>query len=177
MIVGSDGKLPPGIHHRAPLSADEKVRVREALATLAESDFGLTAEAVVQAARDPKSPLHALFDWDTKRAAERYWLIEARAIIVSFKYTMVTTTTTYQLPQYVRNPRAPADRQGYVSVDQMRTDTDLAHEHLLAEFARVRSALDRARGYAVTLGHEHEIDELIEQVVGIRSVFDQPAAA
>jgi hypothetical protein len=168
---------PPSPERRRAPDADEKQRIQAALAEIEHGDYGLTCEAVIEAARSPASPLHALFEWDTARAAQQHWLVQAREIICTYRVKTVTSTTTYAVPYYARNPRAPSDQQGYVTVDQLRTDADLAHEHLIAEFSRVRSALDRARGYAVTLGHAAEIDALIESVVGIRAQLEDRDAA
>jgi hypothetical protein len=41
----------------------------------------LTPPAVVDAARNPRSPLHRHFEWDDTKAAEAYRLDQARAII------------------------------------------------------------------------------------------------
>lgn len=172
-------KLPPAAAptRRKAADADDKLVIRAALAALEQGEYGLTCEAVIEAARDERSPLHALFEWDTTRAAHQHWLVQAREIICTYRVKTVTSTTTYAVPYYARNPKAPADQQGYVTVDQLRTDTDLAREHLIAEFGRVRSALDRARGYAVTLGREQDVDALIERVVGIRAQVDDRDAA
>lgn len=65
------------------------VRITEAavaeLHAIAETKGLLTAEAVLDAARNKASALHPLFTWDTKRAAELRRLDEARAIIMSVK--------------------------------------------------------------------------------------------
>jgi hypothetical protein len=162
---------------RKAADADDKRLIQETLAALEQDEYGLTCEAVIEAARDPKSPLHRLFEWDLGRAAHQHWIVQAREIIVAYRVKVVTSTVTYELPYHVRNPRAPSDRQGYVTVDQLRTDVDLANEHLIAEFGRVLSALERARGYAVTLGRASEIDSLMERIVGIRRQIDDRDAA
>lgn len=47
----------------------------------------LTAEAVVEAARDEDSPLHASFTWDNSEAAAKWRLHQARNLIrVSVRY-------------------------------------------------------------------------------------------
>jgi hypothetical protein len=157
--------------------ADAKQRIQDALAQIERGEYGLTAEAVVEAARDAKSPLHALIDWDLQRAAYQHWVVQAREIICTYRVKTITTTTTYKVPYYVRNPKAPADQQGYVTVDELRTDEDLKRAHVDAELSRARSALDRARGYALTLGLASEIDGLIERIVGLRTWFDDRNAA
>lgn len=168
---------PTPAPRRKAADADAKSRIQETLAELDRGEYGLTCEAVIEAARDPRSPLHGLFEWDLGRAAYQHWIVQAREVITTYRVKTTTSTMVFEVPFYARNPKAPADRQGYVSIDRMRTDEDLAREHLLAEFGRVRSALDRARGYAVTLGHAGDVDGLIANVVGIRRQLDDRDAA
>lgn len=57
-------------------------RIGEALAQIASANAGrLTPLAVVEAARDRKSPLHRHFEWDDAKAAEAYRLDQAREIV------------------------------------------------------------------------------------------------
>jgi hypothetical protein len=57
-------------------------RIGAALAKIAEDGHGrLTPNAVVEAARNPRSPLHRHFEWDDAKAAEAYRLDQAREII------------------------------------------------------------------------------------------------
>lgn len=46
-----------------------------------ENDSTLTAPAVLEAARPKDAPLHPAFEWDIKKAANEYHLIQARQII------------------------------------------------------------------------------------------------
>lgn len=50
------------------------------LKALADND-NLSPESVLNSARDENSPLHNLFEWDDKVAAEKYRLNQARQII------------------------------------------------------------------------------------------------
>lgn len=57
-------------------------KIGQALAKIAEDCGGrLTPPAVVEAARNDKSPLHRHFEWDDAKAAQSYRLDQARAII------------------------------------------------------------------------------------------------
>lgn len=57
-------------------------RIGEELAKLADAHAGrLTPQAVVEAARAPKNPLHPHFEWNDKVAAEGFRLDQARNII------------------------------------------------------------------------------------------------
>ena len=52
-------------------------------------DLKTTPEDVVKKARDPGSELHKCFDWNDTTAAEKYRLIQARAILRSIVYVEV----------------------------------------------------------------------------------------
>lgn len=57
-------------------------KIGEALAIITERSGGhLVPNAVVKAAKDPKSPLHHHFEWKDTIAAEKYRLDQARALI------------------------------------------------------------------------------------------------
>lgn len=48
-------------------------------------ESGLTAERILDHARDINSPLHSLFDWDDSSAAQKYRLHQARIVINEIK--------------------------------------------------------------------------------------------
>lgn len=85
-VVGTaDGRMP-----------DEQARIiRAELERIAgRSDLeGLTTEMVVEAAKDPSSPLHGFFTWDLAEAAAKQWLAEARKLISSVRYVVVSQDT------------------------------------------------------------------------------------
>lgn len=94
--------------------------VREALERIAKDDTDglIEAEAVVEAASDPESPLHRYFTWDDNEAAHQYRLVQARHLIAR-----VTVTRVQPAPQYV-NVRI-GQRRGYVSTERAVADPDL----------------------------------------------------
>lgn len=62
----------------------------------------LKAEAVVQAARNPDSPLHESFTWDDDEAAERWRLHQARNLIrVSVEYLNVPGSDPIKVSAFV----------------------------------------------------------------------------
>jgi hypothetical protein len=85
-VVGTaDGRMP-----------DEQARIiRAELERLAGNPdlAGLTTEMVVEAAKDPVSPLHGFFTWDLAEAAAKQWLNEARRLIQSVRYVVVSQDT------------------------------------------------------------------------------------
>lgn len=85
-VVGTaDGRMP-----------DEQARiVRAELERIAGNAdlIGLTTDAVVEAAKDPTSPLHGYFTWNIQEAARKQWLVEARKLIQSVRYVIVSQET------------------------------------------------------------------------------------
>jgi hypothetical protein len=130
------------------------MKIRAEAIKILEENGRVTAEALVQAARDSAHPLHKEFPWDDKRAAHQHRLDVARRIIASVRIVVTTTTRKVSCVGYVRDPDA-VPRQGYVSVTRLRTERESAREALGAEIARVQSILERARELAIGL----ELDE------------------
>lgn len=141
---------------RETLSAE----IQAALDTLAGQDRdGLVQpEAVVEAAKNPESPLHRYFEWDTDRAAYNYWLVQARHLIAQYSFVRINNE-----PKYV-NVTLANGRRGYVSTERAVADPDL-YEQIVSDAERVigalrnkLSAFERAKGVVATLG------EAIEQM-------------
>lgn len=85
-VVGTnDGRMP-----------DEQARIiRAELERIAGNPdlVGLTTEMVVEAAKDPNSPMHGYFTWNVQEAAEKQWKVEARRLIHSVRYVIVSQDT------------------------------------------------------------------------------------
>jgi hypothetical protein len=160
------------------MTTEQREAVRARLEQIAAKHGGvLRPDDVVVDARAKDSPLHAYFEWDVKKAAAKHWIDQARNLIVSVRVIITTETTRVSSVFYARDPRAPADEQGYVSVTKLRTDADMAREVLLDEFARVAAALRRAKELAAALNAEQEVDDLLQSAVGLQQrIAEMPAA-
>jgi hypothetical protein len=142
--------------------------VRQRLEEIREANGGiLSAEAIVEDARQKDSPLHGEFEWHVKTAAYQYWLDTARKLIRSVR-VVVSEETVMRAPKYVRDPRAENDTQGYVSLYSLRTDEDAAQATVMREFHRIESALRRAQSVADVLGFRDVLDDLLEQIISTR---------
>ncbi|HUT60598.1 MAG TPA: hypothetical protein VNA25_22360 [Phycisphaerae bacterium] len=124
----------------------------------------LTPDLVVAEARKPKSILHGYFNWDIEHAAMEHWRDRARTLIRSVRLVITTETTAVECVAYVRDPNSPADEQGYLQVDKVRTEADVARGVLVDEFSRAASALSRARELAAVFNMRKDVDDLIESV-------------
>lgn len=160
------------------ISQSKREEIRARLSELEAAGGGrLTPDAVVKDAKSPDSPLHGCFEWNVKKAAHAHWLEQARALITSVMVVTRTEKSTVSTVFYVRDPSAGPVEQGYVSVETVRSDADMAREVLVREFSVAGSALTRARNLAKVLALEDEVEQLISGVDRLRSVVMVGAAA
>lgn len=121
---------------------------------------GIRPEDVVEAARDKKHPLHSRFDWNDKIAGHKWRLQQARQLINSVRVVTHTADKVLVTPFYVRDPSSKSDEQGYLSIDALRTDKDVAREAIVNEFSMAASYLRRARDLAAALVVEEELERV-----------------
>jgi len=149
--------------------------IKDELQRLATLYGRLEPKQVIEAARDPASPLHSYFEWDDRVAAERYRENQARTLIRSVTVTIVSEGQTFAVPCYVRDPTADHREQGYVELAKIKTGTEHARDVLDQEVARVEATLARARSVAIVLGLSEEIEEMIQRAARIRAKLDEAA--
>lgn len=160
-------------------SIDVSVAVRETIKALEDADGRITPEAVIEAARDEGSPLHQQFEWDDSKAAHGYRLEQARTLIRSVKLLVTIEDRVISTVHYVRDPRADAGEQGYVSVTQLRSEPEHARAMLRVEFSRAAACLHRAEDLADALGLRKDVAVAARRVEAVRKKLErqQPAAA
>jgi hypothetical protein len=147
------------------LTNEMKEQARAELERMAKMNGGkITPQEVVEAAKDPESPLHGCFEWDNDQAADSFRLMQARALIRSVKIVVKTETTKVKAVGFVRDPSRESSDAGYVSVTSIKNDEDMKRDVLIAEFARAAAAIKRARALATVFGLTHEVDEFLERL-------------
>lgn len=131
--------------------------VIEAVERIAKDDVdGLVQPAaVVEAARDPESPLHDYFEWDDTAAAERYRLVQARHLLARIR---VVVTETQPLMVNVRLSTADGgQRRGYVTMQRAAADPSLYEQIAtearagIASYRNRLSAFEQARAAVAQL--------------------------
>lgn len=145
----------------------KKDAVFSALVSL-EQNGRLTPSSVVDAARDPASPLHAQFEWDDGVAAERYREIQARKLIGTFHLVVIEEHRIIEAVAYVRDPDAQPREQGYVRTVTLRDDREKARDVTLTELARAAAHLSRARAIGSVLGLDPEMEALEARFAELR---------
>lgn len=137
------------------------------LESLATARGQLAPSIVVEDAKLKSSPLHALFEWNVKKAAYTQWIQQAREIIASVTLVVTTNETTIRVPKYVRDPEANG-AEGYRSVTALREDPVNARQSLVYTLEVAAGHLRRAYDLAQPLGLAGEVDTLLEQIAGVQ---------
>jgi hypothetical protein len=156
-------------------------KVAERLLELERDNGRLAPADVVEAARDPESPLHSHFNWDDSDAAEKYRLMQARTLIRTVKLEITVRDVPLSVVGYVRDPEADAKTAGYRNVAKLRTEEDAARAAIVDEMKRVSNAVRRAKGLAAVLGVAEDIEQIDVIAKGISErvspAVDAPSAA
>lgn len=139
-----------------------RIRIRaRAIETLERAGSGhLTAEALVQAARDSRHPMHVDFPWSDAKAAHQHRLYLARGYIAEVRVVITTSTRQVIAPAYLRD-RSLAPLQGYIRTQRLQSDRDAAQETLLYEMSRAQALFERVREIAAALELERELETLL----------------
>ena len=133
--------------------------VAEQLRLLEGENGRLDPVVVVDAARDPASPLHAYFEWDDTEAARQHRLGQARQLIRRIKIEVTVRDVPVEVVRYVRDHDDGAD--GYRDILRVRDDADIARATIIDEMARVSKAARRAKAVAAVLGIGEDVERII----------------
>jgi hypothetical protein len=152
------------------LTQAQLTRIRE----LENSKGQITARRVLDDARQVRSPLHSLFNWNAKHAAERWWLHRARLIIGAVTIQVTHQHAVVKSPCYIVDTSIKGE--GYRSVASMKTDTVSARESLIYTLEVASGHLRRAYDLAAPLGIAKEIDSLLAQIAGVARIVQKKAA-
>jgi hypothetical protein len=145
-----------------------------AIKALENGDGQIAPRQIVQAAKNRRSPLHALFDWNVTNAAEKWWLHQARVILGAVTIQVTTQEFTYKAPAYVVD--TTVDGQGYRSLVALKDDHTNARETLVYTLETAAGHLRRALDLAAPLGLSGEVDQLLQEVASVQRVAAGKAA-
>jgi hypothetical protein len=129
----------------------------------------VTADLVIEAARNAKHVLHSCFIWDDARAAHKHRQDIARDLISSVQVFIEHEERTVTSISYCRDPRLQSDQQGYVKVSDLAKRKAEAQQALLAELDRIVAAVERGRGLALGLGCEAYFEAIFQNALQAKS--------
>jgi hypothetical protein len=146
-----------------------------ALVALAKRD-SLTPEAVVEAAKAEKHPLHRFFTWDDKKAAHAHRIDQARTLIRSVRLEIVQEDRVLSSPRFVHDPER-GTKAGYTEVRSIRPESDRARDAVRSELMRSIACLRRANEVADVLGLGGEMAALIAEATAVMQRVEAGAPA
>lgn len=117
-----------GIHmvyeYKVPYAKVSAQEAGEELARIECEHGGLTPELVVDASREESAPLHPVFEWDDKKAAERYRIVQAGSLIRNVTVKIEEVPRMEPVRAFV-NIAPVGKRKGvFVSIKNAMTDED-----------------------------------------------------
>lgn len=146
-----------------------------AIRALARDGF-IEPAHVVEAARDPESPLHDEFIWNVNEAAQQHWLDTARSLIRVVRVEVKDEPARSLAPYYVVDPLRPPKSQRYIQLDKAARDRELSGRVLSDEIDRIVAAIRRAQAVAGALGLSEELASLLDNVDMLRTRAETAAA-
>jgi hypothetical protein len=144
--------------------ATKRSRAIEALEALQNRYGQLAPEAVVEAARDPASPLHGYFLWDDEAAGHEFRMEQARQLIRSVTVRLTIKHRTIDPSRYIHDQRVKPRESVYVDI-QYVTAESLVNKTLSAELDRIQGVVARAIRIAQALDKEKEFRALLKKVL------------
>lgn len=163
----------------SPVSSAKAKQIAPVLRRLEKENTLLRPDDVVEEARNPKSPLHDLFEWDDTKAAHQHRLSFARTIIksVSFRVQiegggdLLRTHTPAFQPVKIMDPEGNPSR-GYVSRNNTTVLSRAGFRQLELENA-IRELNGWKRRFNTVLvlskGLAGVFDDLLEQLVALQT--------
>ena len=142
-----------------PRGVDAQV-VGEAVSALAEEHGGVCPTAViVDAAREPASPLHRLFEWDDLAAAEAYRREQARHFIRELRVVEIGDDGEQHLQAFVHVVRLDGDqpKEGYRLTRLIVRDSE-EYQQVLDE------ALAGLRAWQRRYGHLQDLEQVFAAI-------------
>ena len=100
---------------------------------------------VVADARNKASPLHALFEWDNRKAADAYRLDQAQRIISSIEVKITTSDGDKRCRAYVS--LVHGNGRNYHGIEEAMNTASLRELLLIQALAEVESWRDRYESY------------------------------
>lgn len=168
----------------APIHADPQVVgecIRELGQRLGRPFEMVTADDLVEAARDPNHPLHAHFQWDNGIAAANWRRQQARLVLGGLRYTVVRGATTQQV---ALGSVKVNEQRGYVEVTLIEHNYELSCQMRESVLAGLRAWQKRAaqfvtgRAWSLIDEGANELEAVVaaEQEAAQAAEADQPEA-
>jgi len=139
----------------------------------------LTAETVVKAARNAKSPLHGEFVWDDTKAAHRYRLVQARTLVRSVKVIKEgrVPTSHYVHVRSLSSSGKPARSGRYEPIETVVFSIDEYQQALSDLQAKLTAAATAVHELQEAAGRTKKRDQLAVIAIVLKALHTASNAA
>ena len=132
----------------------------EELARIEKEKGSLTPEMVVDESREEDAPLHPVFEWDDKKAAESYRIVQAGSLIRNVTVKIEEAPRMEPVRAFV-NVASVGQRKGiFVSIKSAMTDEDSRETVVARAMAELERVKEKYKDLQELAGIFAEIDRL-----------------
>lgn len=117
---------------------------------------GLTAETIVNQARDKTNPLHELFEWDDKQASEMWRLQQARVLINEVK-VIIEDKEYFAFENVSVEINETEPKREYFERSEILSNNDLRQQIVLSAFKSLLYWKEKYRQY-------NEFDSIVKDI-------------
>lgn len=140
------------------LSPEEAIETLEII----KKEYGsITPENVLDYAKNPKTSIHKLFEWDDKKAAHQHRLQQARLFINNIQITIISDGEPREIGAYeiVRNNENENEYKNITTFTQ--SDIEYTKENILNSLKQISIKLKIYRQFHKI---QFEVDQLIKKL-------------
>lgn len=120
---------------------DRRKKIRNELRVIGSRCGGLTPEAVVEFARDPRTALHGEFEWNDGAAAHQHRLQQARQVIQVFVTVLDNGAGKAKPMRVFVSVKRSGKSRVYEQTEQVVTDAQRRTELLSTTIARIEGII------------------------------------
>lgn len=146
--------------YKVPYARVSAQTAGEELARIEREKGTLTPELVVDASREESAPLHPVFEWDDKKAAESYRIVQAGSLIRNVTVKIEEVPRMEPVRAFV-NVASVGQRKGiFVSIKSAMTDEDGRETVVARAMAELERVKEKYKDLQELAGIFAEIDRL-----------------
>jgi len=125
-----------------------------------QSVYGaITPEIIVNEAKNPKSVLHPIFEWDDSRAAVNYRLQQARILLNNIQVTILSDGEAKEISVF----EVISHKEGYKSIDTFTADDiEYVKSGILQQLSFLKSKLKLYKEFDKVLFYINKAIEVID---------------
>jgi hypothetical protein len=146
---------------------------KQAIAACKDARGRVTTAAVIEAARDSSSVLHAEFEWDLEKAAYQSWTETARRLIREVQLIVDYQDVRVVAPYYVSDQSK--DEPAYVETSKIARKHAFAQRALSDELARIKGAVNRGMALSAAFGLVSNFERMLDAVIETERLFSSHA--